>query len=370
MRRRRLLATLAGTSITGVAGCIGGVFGNQGQSSCSVPSTDNLQSLFPSDSDRFSGQFGTSGGLGDIGAEDYFVGRYEGPNGGTHDMVVAEYPSQTEAEENREAVLSKAEFPATGYLVVGQYLVVVDGQSRETARGLVAESDLGDGCASELTFVSDSPSGGVSETTEPGDPDSASIGLPESFERDELLYAGSDDTAATISDARAYRGSRALRWISGPPRNGGTIDTREYVLEPPVAVEWYVYKEGPKDAGFVFGVQDAPSGYNTGDKYLVDSRSSGGRQAENQLYFYRYEGGTETVLASTETGATPPEEQWNRYVLEWETDGTMTYTAYDGTGSTVAARLRVTDTTFSRGGIGWRSDDPDNYAYYDYLRVV
>jgi outer membrane protein assembly factor BamB len=151
-----MLAVLGSVGATTIAGCSGGNGdGNGGgQASCTAPSTDDLQSLFPSDSDTFTGRFGTSEGVSGLGTGTYFAGRYEGPDGNSNDLLIAKYSSQSDAESNLDAVTSKGEFPATGHLVVGQYIVLADAQSQQLARELVRASTLDDGCAAQLTFGS------------------------------------------------------------------------------------------------------------------------------------------------------------------------------------------------------------------------
>ena len=152
MRRRRALALVGGVGVSTLAGCSIGGSGIGAQGSCSTPSTDDLQSLFPSNTDTFSGQYGTSMGVDGIGTDDYFFGRYTDSDGGANGMLIAKYSSQSEAESDVQAALSGGTEPATGYLVTGQYLVLVDAQSRELGRALVRESELDSGCASQLSF--------------------------------------------------------------------------------------------------------------------------------------------------------------------------------------------------------------------------
>jgi len=161
-----MLAVLGSASVTTVAGCTGGDGGSGAEGSCSPPSTDDLQSLFPSDTDTFSGQYGTSMGVDGIGTDDYFFGRYTDSDGGANGMLIAKYSSQSEAESDVQAALSGGTEPATGYLVSGQYLVLVDAQSRELGRALVQESELDSGCASQLTFDAETTGTGGGTTTE------------------------------------------------------------------------------------------------------------------------------------------------------------------------------------------------------------
>ncbi|PSQ56987.1 hypothetical protein BRD18_08055 [Halobacteriales archaeon SW_7_71_33] len=152
MRRRALLSAVTASSLAGIGGCIG-VIGGGNQGSCTAPSADDLNSLLPEGDDQFTGQYATSVGLDGLGTDSYVAGQYTGPDGEPNGMVVAEYDSNDEAQNNRSWVAAKAELPATGYVVAGRFVVAVDAQSEELARALMRASSFGDACAAQLTFV-------------------------------------------------------------------------------------------------------------------------------------------------------------------------------------------------------------------------
>lgn len=170
MRRRKVLATLAGAGIATIAGCSGGDNGSNdgnngssggstttptesgtgGTGSC-VPAADDLASLLPAGGDLFEKGREASTGLS-IGTDTYVVGRYETADGAMVDMLVAEYSSTDEASSSVSSVRSASENAVMGTLVDGRYIVAVDAPSPEIGRALVQESEVS--CASQLSFGS------------------------------------------------------------------------------------------------------------------------------------------------------------------------------------------------------------------------
>jgi len=206
--------------------------------------------------------------------------------------------------------------------------------------------------------------GGVAGCTGLLDSDDGGSGgetVLEGFENDALSKYSGDTGQPTLSDARVTQRNQALEWIS-ETTNDGTIDTQELTVERPATMTYDILHDTGGDAGFLFAVQDTPSGCKSGSKYVVAARQKTG----GALRIVRYRDGTSERLAEAQYG--PPSREWIEVEVNWRDDGTIEATATDADGDTIAM-VSARDDSYSSGGIGWRSDDNNNVKHYDNLRV-
>lgn len=181
----------------------------------------------------------------------------------------------------------------------------------------------------------------------------------ETFAEGNIAEYSGDTTEPTVVTERAFDEEHSLKWKSSG-QNDGTIDTQDIQVSRPAKLAYNLYLDGGGDAGFLFAVQSSPSGYKSGSKYIVSAR----QKTSDGLFLRRYDNGSFTQLASA--GFDPPFNEWFRVSIDWRADGVIEVEASQK-GKLVSSRISVKDTTYSGGGIGWRSDDPNFVKYYDFL---
>jgi len=112
--------------------------------------------------------------------------------------------------------------------------------------------------------------------------------------------------------------------------------------------ECYVNLDSEDSILFFLGVQSFPH-----DGGLTGSYYQFGTLNYNRIVIYRRDNGSSTQLA--DVSADIPYNAWLRFVVEWGTDGSLTFTVYDSTDSQIG-QATATDTTYTSGGIGfWTS---------------
>lgn len=82
-------------------------------------------------------------------------------------------------------------------------------------------------------------------------------------------------------------------------------------------------------------------------------------------------GGSTTVFAGP-TSVNPPENEWLRGEVSWGSNGSMTATLYDASGSEIAS-VSGSDSTYSTGGIGYYCNNSAGNAstqYWDDINII
>lgn len=188
----------------------------------------------------------------------------------------------------------------------------------------------------------------------------------DSFEDGDLSeYSVWNSSGGSVAAAttRAYDGSYALdhttdgtgghdiastSGLQGYPDQGDTLDFRYYSSNSGDTVYYY------------FGFQDSNNFYKAAHR----SDSLGHRLVVNDA-------GSATELASNGSASFPTGE-WVRHKIDWATDGTITCTLYDSTGTQIS-QISATDTTFADGGVGYGHDNHNSNSttmQFDFNRVI
>jgi len=188
----------------------------------------------------------------------------------------------------------------------------------------------------------------------------APTGTIEDFEDGDISEYSLDTSDATVQTNTVYNNSNALNinfTADGEARN---IVSTEFETSKGRTYTAYVRQEANTNTGFgyIVGVQD-----ETGISGYVPYLNFNGDSAE----LYKIDNGFTKLGEVTNVGFNLNE--WYEAELEWTLSGNLTYTLRNSGGSEVA-QISATDTTFERGGIGWRAYDNGNDGsdtYYDFL---
>ncbi|RLM53192.1 hypothetical protein DVK02_14985 [Halobellus sp. Atlit-31R] len=130
--------------------------------------------------------------------------------------------------------------------------------------------------------------------------------------------------------------------------------------EPGDVWRYWLQQNGDQNHTHYFGVQDSGS---TDNAYDVTVHWN-----DQEIRLRKRSGGSNTSLDTT--GQTITNGNWYEVEIMWETDGTITATLYDDSGSELASVIG-SDTDYTDGGIGWSSSGPGSgVVYTDNLRVV
>lgn len=150
----------------------------------------------------------------------------------------------------------------------------------------------------------------------------------------------------------------------------GTSDGSAYLIQSTSGLDnypsegdtfrwWYQTDTGGAGSGyFRYGLQDSNNHYRGG----ID-------RANSELRLEIRDSGNLTTLASNALSISSG--TWYELELVWQTDGTMTLTAYDDTGSQLA-QCSATDTSYTSGGVGFNVfyGSGTTNDYYDHVRIV
>lgn len=190
------------------------------------------------------------------------------------------------------------------------------------------------------------------------------------FEDNEIVEYSGDKLSFDTQNSVVYEGTVALEMhnddgashdilsTSGLPRYPNAGDTFQFRL----------YFENAESSGEMkFGVQDSDNYYRA---RVVKNPYS------NEISLDKRVGGSLTNL-ETAFGTIPfgtiPTSEWMRGVIDWVSNGDLTFTLYDASGSEIASTNTVNDSEFSTGGIGWDgyvdSFSGDN-VYYDIAKLT
>lgn len=218
-----------------------------------------------------------------------------------------------------------------------------------------------------LQFARDGPTGttytvpeGTEARTDAIDPiafettASTAIRFIEGFEDNNLDdFSGDLATFSTVTST-VYDGTYALE---GGSSVGQLIDTSVDLTEGDTA-HCRIYANANTIPSVLFGVQDSDSMYRA----VVDSSAG-------ELKIELNDDGSVSDIG-TPTSSTIPTGEWLHLQIDWKHDGEIELTLNDSSESEVAT-VSGTDsnTTFTEGGIGFRSGDSNATKYFDNLTM-
>ena len=179
-------------------------------------------------------------------------------------------------------------------------------------------------------------------------------GVIEDWEGSSPLSDWSGDTGSFgIQQSTVYEGSTALKCTD----NAQLSITKDGLTVAPAdtPVSGHFYNSSSSDeVGLVFGAQST-AGNSSLDCYEVFLNHNG------NLRLFEQSSGSETTLAGTSVSNVT--DGWTKQTVDWQSDGTISVTFTDTTGTTTT--ISATDTTYSSGRIGVMLDGT-NYADYLY----
>ena len=195
----------------------------------------------------------------------------------------------------------------------------------------------------------------------------------EDFDRSNPLaeYGGRTDLFSTTSSP-VYEGSQAL--VNDGGDFGSVVSTSGLDEYPSRGDEVHVYFDNAWDDNFLAFHIFAQSETDNPDGYTV------GISAQGAWRMWRNEGGSLTQIADGDLPSSDQISGW--YRAEIRTDSTTVYAdLYDDSTDGLLASIQADDTTYSSGGIGFRStgngevfdyvvldDDPDDNVVEDFER--
>jgi hypothetical protein len=168
-------------------------------------------------------------------------------------------------------------------------------------------------------------------------------------------YSGSNIQITTTS----YGGNGLTGNGSGAIGTAITAPENTFAGEPSIGDTFYVdvYPTGSFSVGIVFAVQSDESHY----RFVLEH--------PDKFEIYKTDSSTVTKIASTT--ATPTNNQWNRFEVEWQIDGTIVakyIQDLEGT-PTELVNFSVNDVTYTNGGIGYYFDTRDSSVFDNYTNV-
>lgn len=169
-------------------------------------------------------------------------------------------------------------------------------------------------------------------------------------------YSGATGSYTANTNAPVYNGSYSLKASASTAAELiSTSGLNEYPAQGDTYVVQVRFSSDANVAGVLFGVQD------TNNLYLVQIHAG-----SDNFQLFVESGGGFTKLAE-DTAATIGASEWYECRIDWATDGTITPMLLDSADSQVS-QISATDTSYSSGGIGFRSNASN--SIYDYARVV
>lgn len=179
-------------------------------------------------------------------------------------------------------------------------------------------------------------------------------------------YGGSTGSYSANTNAPVANGSYSLKGTT--PSGGGGVIIRSdsglnaYPSQGDTFRYNFQFNQTDQLQAFLFGAQSTGSG--TGEAYRVEPRIEKGNFS---LYL---NDGTSNTLAQ-DTSVSYSTGVMYEVGIDWASDGTITTTLYDDTGSQIS-QISATDTTYTSGGVGWRSYDPADQStiVHDYARIL
>jgi len=183
---------------------------------------------------------------------------------------------------------------------------------------------------------------------------SGGTGVIEDWEGSSPLSNWSGNTGSfRVQQSTVYDGSTALECTDNT-ENSITKDGLTVAPEDTPVSEYFWNDSSTNEVGIVFGAQST-DGNQTLDCYkgVVNSQSTFALLIQSN----------NSKGSITYTGVSNAFDGWTKLTVDWQSDGTISVTFTDTTGTTTT--ISATDTTYSSGRIGVVLDDT-NYADYLY----
>jgi len=252
---------------------------------------------------------------------------------------------------------------ATVYIVRESDDTIVATESTDSA-GEYVVTGLSDTDTYHVTAQYDDGSTKYAGTSYPAVSPFVSDGPIDDFNDGDIVEYSGNKVSYGTQTSIVFEGSHALEMSNddgasheiysldgdGLPRYPGAGDTFSFRL----------YFEGPNgSAEMHFAVQNSDTYYRARVVPSVGEISIGLRDSGS--------------LTSFDTGAgTIPTGEWLEGVIEWKTDGDITFTLKDSAGSEIAS-ASGNDSTYTQGGIGWdgvTDSFSGNSVYYDIAEIT
>jgi|GEM_PF-381547 len=169
------------------------------------------------------------------------------------------------------------------------------------------------------------------------------------FEDDDLAeYKGHVDGYEVDSQTPVLQGESSLKMrASGDERRiASTLGLAHYPSAGDTVKYNFQLGSASDTITFVFGAQSETA--DPAHRYDLNLHSP-----SNTMYLWRIENGVPTAVGSTQVPIADYVGKWLEGTIEWGSDGTIVATLTDPSGTRIA-RLTGTDTTYQRGGIGYR----------------
>jgi hypothetical protein len=190
----------------------------------------------------------------------------------------------------------------------------------------------------------------------------------EDFESGSISSYGGDTGDFTVQTGTVYEGTYALEYTGGATGNRKVITDTNHTLSQGDSFECRVRLENMKDrSGLVFGAE-AEEGTNDFSGYVVGAESAGSGHDQSIV---RYDNGSRNVLRNVTFSNTVPSGEFLHYIVDWATDGTITFELRDSSGNTIDT-ITATDNNYTSGGIGWianPNNSGDSIMYADILKT-
>lgn len=178
----------------------------------------------------------------------------------------------------------------------------------------------------------------------------------ESFEDGDLseYNFATGKSGATVVSSPAYDGSKVLELANTHTQMNSTSGLDDYPKNGDIFSVWVRATNNAASVNFTYGVQ------NDHNRYFIRVNFSGGN-----ISLHRYEGGTDTVLAS-DSAVSPSYDTWYEIKIEW-CECAHSISLRDTQGNRVS-HISATDTTWTDGGIGFDAFlSSGGTAYFDYV---
>lgn len=190
------------------------------------------------------------------------------------------------------------------------------------------------------------------------------VALIDNFEDGDIAEYGGDTTVATVQQSVVNNGSYALEITASA--NAGISST--------TGLDNYPVQDQPFKCDFRIGADG--NGYRIlfatqSETSLPDSYQVRFNADLDELNLRLRSGGAGTTLATTAVNWANYLDNWLTAEVDWKSDGTISVTILDSTGSSIAS-VSATDTTFSSGGFGVFANQlsGDAIVYVDYARYI
>jgi hypothetical protein len=177
-----------------------------------------------------------------------------------------------------------------------------------------------------------------------------------------------------LDEYQLFRETEGAVVVSNPTYSGSkalSVENKSTEMVSTTGLDYYpsagdtfstnIRWEGTANAlALCYGVQDYDNRY-----YAQVSPD-----AQN-IRLYREENGSKYQLAKQLSGVNLSEDTWYELRVEWQSDGTHTFSVYEDDGTRVA-QVSAVDTTWSDGGIGYRAMEFGTGAtdYFDFTATV